>query len=93
MFHKSKNLGRVYCHDWVAIFQLLKLVSCSVAALGTSVHSVPLGASHPIAGNFGVSKFWRIGELSPKLDTPKSFYCTKSWLLSAQAAKIKFAKT
>ena len=32
-----------------------------------------------IAGNFGGRKFWRIGELSPKLDTPKSFYCTKSW--------------
>ena len=39
-------------------------------------------------GNFG-----EFGELSPKLDTPKSFYCTKSWSLSAQAAKIKFAKT
>ena len=46
-----------------------------------------------IAGNFGGRKFWRIGELSPKLDTPKSFYCTKSWSHSAQAAKIKFAKT
>ena len=59
---------------------------------GLAIDCISAGL-YRIAGNFGGSKFWRIGELSPKLDTPKSFYCTKSWSLSAQAAKIKFAKT